>query len=63
MAVLGSVRIDWDAVRALYLARCSRCVDTFTATTFDQADTWAAAHRCDAELVALLASLSVRAAA
>ncbi|MGK5557670.1 hypothetical protein ACSNOI_39285 [Actinomadura kijaniata] len=63
MTVLDSVCIDWDAVRGLYVARCARCVDAFTATTFDQADAWAAAHRCDVELVALLASLTVRAAA
>ncbi|GAA1565442.1 hypothetical protein GCM10009678_55610 [Actinomadura kijaniata] len=60
LAVLTPVRIDWDAVRSLYVARCSRCVDAFAAFSPDQVDRWAAAHRCDVELVALLASLNVR---
>ncbi|MGI5165589.1 hypothetical protein ACQEU3_14625 [Spirillospora sp. CA-253888] len=62
-AVLGPVRIGWDAVRKLHFARCSRCVDAFAAATLDHVDQWADAHRCDAELVALLASLNVRNAA
>jgi hypothetical protein len=52
------VRVEWDGVRGLNIARCSRCADSFTSTRVDAVEEWAATHRCDAELAALLAEIT-----
>ncbi|WP_285497024.1 hypothetical protein [Actinomadura sp. NBRC 104425] len=52
------VVVEWDAVRGLHVARCARCADCFTSSRVDQVEDWAASHRCDAELAALLAEIS-----
>ncbi|GAA4139521.1 hypothetical protein GCM10022416_25850 [Actinomadura keratinilytica] len=56
------VAVEWDAVRGLHVARCGRCAECFTSSRVDEVEDWAAAHRCDAELAALLAEVSGRAA-
>lgn len=52
------VAVEWDAVRGLHVARCVRCAEYFTAPRVDQVEDWAASHRCDAELAALLAAVT-----
>ncbi|MFB9833810.1 hypothetical protein [Actinoallomurus acaciae] len=49
--------VEWDQARALYVAACERCFETATAHRLDQATEWADGHRCDPELVALLATV------
>ncbi|MEU6036938.1 hypothetical protein ABZ801_16175 [Actinomadura sp. NPDC047616] len=50
--------VEWDAVRGLHVARCARCADCFSSSHVDLVEDWAATHRCDAELAALLAAVS-----
>ncbi|WP_026412824.1 hypothetical protein [Actinomadura oligospora] len=57
--VVSLVTVDWDVARLLYVARCSRCADAFTALGLADADDWADTHTCDAELVALLAEVVI----
>ncbi|MEV4251967.1 hypothetical protein AB0J52_02225 [Spirillospora sp. NPDC049652] len=54
---VSPVTVGWDPARRLYVARCSRCADAFTALGLADADDWADVHTCDAELVALLAEV------
>ncbi|MFC5748337.1 hypothetical protein [Actinomadura rugatobispora] len=57
------VAVGWDAFRSLHLARCEMCADSFASSRADEVDQWADTHRCDLELVALLAEITVRRAA
>jgi len=52
------VTVEWDVVPGLHVARCVRCADSFTSSRIDQVEDWAATHRCDAELAALLAAVT-----
>jgi hypothetical protein len=58
----GSVLLEWDEGRGLYIAVCDRCTETFTVELLDQAHEWADDHRCDPELAALLDQITRRAA-
>ena len=51
------VTVEWDGVRGLHVARCVRCAECFTSSRVDLVEDWAATHRCDAELAALLANI------
>jgi len=49
------VGVEWDEFRSLHIARCQQCADSFASSSSTEADEWAEVHRCDPELVALLA--------
>ncbi|WP_242883395.1 hypothetical protein [Actinomadura litoris] len=57
------VGVEWDEFRSLHIARCQRCAESFASSSWPQVDQWADAHRCDAELAALLALVTDRRAA
>lgn len=57
------VGVEYDEFRSLHLARCQRCADSFASSSCGEVDDWADAHRCDAELAALLALVTARRAA
>ncbi|MFI0406116.1 hypothetical protein [Actinomadura sp. 3N508] len=57
------VGVEWDEFRSLHIARCQRCADSFTSSRTGEVDDWADTHRCDPELAALLALITVRRAA
>ncbi|WP_018653815.1 hypothetical protein [Actinomadura flavalba] len=57
------VRVEWDFVRVLYVARCDRCADSLATPNATAADDWADTHRCDPELTALLTRITKRRAA
>jgi hypothetical protein len=57
------VSVDWDEGRQMYVAACDRCTETLLTSRLDQAHGWADEHRCDPELVALLAEVLDRRAA
>jgi hypothetical protein len=57
------VGVEWDEFRSLHLARCQRCAESFASSSCGEADDWADAHQCDAELAALLALVDTRRAA
>ncbi|MEV3925463.1 hypothetical protein [Actinomadura coerulea] len=57
------VGVEWDEFRSLHVARCQQCADAFASSTSTEADEWADVHRCDPELVALLALVTNRRAA
>jgi hypothetical protein len=59
----GPVSVDWDEGRQMYIAVCERCAETLLTARLDQAHDWADEHRCDPELVALLAEVLDRRAA
>ncbi|GAB2828932.1 hypothetical protein GCM10027176_36410 [Actinoallomurus bryophytorum] len=59
----GPVSVEWDEGRETYVAVCERCTETLITERFDQAYGWADEHRCDPELVALLAEVLDRRAA
>lgn len=59
---LPLVRVRWDEFRNLDVAVCSQCAESFSSSGWGEVDNWADAHRCDAELAALLASFPRRAA-
>ncbi|MBG6086990.1 hypothetical protein [Actinomadura viridis] len=48
------VTLRWDDLRALHIARCERCADSYASAFAGEAEEWAQGHRCDAELAALL---------
>ncbi|RFS83735.1 hypothetical protein D0T12_22255 [Actinomadura spongiicola] len=49
------VGVEWDDIRSLHVARCQRCAESFASPQAGEVDDWADTHRCDPELVALLA--------
>jgi hypothetical protein len=51
------ISAEWDEAHGLYVAACERCCETATAHRIDQAEEWVETHRCDPELVALLADV------
>ncbi|MGI5417297.1 hypothetical protein [Actinomadura luteofluorescens] len=57
------VRVVCDELRSLDVAVCGSCTESFTSSRSGKVDTWADAHTCDAELVALLALVTSRRAA
>lgn len=57
------VGVEWDEFRSLHVARCQRCADSFASEFCGEVNDWADAHRCDAELAALLALVDTRRAA
>lgn len=57
------VGVEWDEFRSLHVARCHQCAESFASSSPVQADEWAAGHRCDPELVALLTLVTNRRAA
>jgi hypothetical protein len=57
------VGVEWDEFRSLHIARCQQCADSFASSSPAQADDWTEVHRCDPELVALLALVTDRRAA
>ncbi|WP_329085096.1 hypothetical protein OG979_22265 [Actinomadura citrea] len=57
------VGVEWDGFRSLHVARCQQCAESFASSSPTQADDWADVHRCDPELVALLALVTDRRAA
>ncbi|MFF5265439.1 hypothetical protein ACFY4C_41710 [Actinomadura viridis] len=52
--VVPPVTLGWDDLRALHIARCERCADSFSSAFAGEVEDWAEVHRCDAELAALL---------
>ena len=54
------VSVLWDEYRGLYVAVCERCCEGLDTERSDQAEDWAASHRCDPELAALLADVTTR---
>ena len=57
------VGVEWDGFRSLHVARCQQCAESFASSSPAQADDWTDLHRCDPELVALLALVTDRRAA
>ncbi|MEU9840492.1 hypothetical protein AB0C69_14860 [Actinomadura sp. NPDC048032] len=57
------VGVEWDEFRSLHVARCQQCAESFASSSSVEADEWADVHRCDPELVALLALVTDRRAA
>ncbi|MEV3924395.1 hypothetical protein [Actinomadura coerulea] len=57
------VGVEWDEFRSLHIARCQQCTESFASWSPAQADDWADVHRCDPELVVLLALVTSRRAA
>ncbi|MGW3772835.1 hypothetical protein [Actinomadura verrucosospora] len=57
------VGVEWDEFRSLHVARCQQCAESFASSSPAQADDWTDLHRCDPELVALLALVTDRRAA
>ncbi|WP_189269979.1 hypothetical protein [Actinomadura citrea] len=57
------MRVVWDELRSVDVAVCGSCTESFTSSRPGEVDAWAAAHICDAELVALLALVTNRRAA
>ncbi|MEV0668271.1 hypothetical protein ACIBI3_43560 [Actinomadura luteofluorescens] len=57
------VGVEWDEFRSLHVARCQHCAESFASSSSTEADDWADVHRCDFELVALLALVTDRRAA
>ncbi|MEW2356403.1 hypothetical protein [Spirillospora sp. NPDC029432] len=62
-SAVPAVTVGWDGLRSLHTARCGRCADALASRSLSDVDDWATAHRCDAELAALLADLDPRRAA
>jgi hypothetical protein len=60
---VSSVLVEWDGVRALHVARCERCAESFDSVRIGEVERWADTHRCDPELAALLTSITTRRAA
>jgi hypothetical protein len=54
------VRVVWDELRDLDVAVCDSCAESFASSRPGEVDGWADAHRCDAELAALLALVTSR---
>jgi hypothetical protein len=59
----GSVSVEWDEGRGMYVAVCTRCTETLTTARLTQAHGWVDEHHCDPELAALLAEVLDRRAA
>ncbi|MBO2440294.1 hypothetical protein [Actinomadura nitritigenes] len=57
------VGVEWDEFLSLHVARCQWCAESFASSRAGEVDDWADAHRCDAEIVALLALVDTRRAA
>ncbi|CNF01468.1 Uncharacterised protein [Mycobacterium tuberculosis] len=57
------IGVEWGEFRSLHVARCQRCTESFASSSCGEVDDWADAHRCDAEMAALLALVDVRRAA
>jgi hypothetical protein len=60
-----AVRVTLDDTRGVHVAVCDRCADSRSAyaDSLDWLLEWADTHRCDPELVALLASVCGQGAA
>ncbi|WP_157430967.1 hypothetical protein [Actinomadura macra] len=62
-SAVSAVRVGWDDLRSLDVAVCGRCAESMASPRAGEVDDWADAHRCDAELAALLALVTDRRAA